>query len=256
MKVSKRFLVVLVLFSFMFLTTVALVIRLMVNKGRQPAGGTSSEANIDISPRPTLSFEDVLLELNLLESYYDKNQISLPENYESITNEYEKIARLLNKVFEREITWRSGGFIFISFIDLPSKFEGSEERKRRVLQKIEEYHTRAKNGEKIEVLIEEVNEDPIVDEMNQYLSSQSPRFDLIYKSKSFEKVVREAGIVTPSVEFDEEIFNLNKGEVSDIYEYKLGYMFISITETHNTKFTTYEKWLNAVSAGKLTRSSL
>jgi len=194
--------------------------------------------------------QNILRELGLLEGYYVENSIPFPEDYQGNQEGVREIVKLQPGVIEREVAWRSGGFIFVF------SPEGKEDTADLAKQKIEEYHTRALGGEGIADLIEESKSDPDFIIINQPLTTTSsvgvPPNYLI--SSLFNMYSQNNNPLLSSREANQAIFSLGKGDVSQVYSDNSGYTFFVVIETGEGKFDTYDSWLSEVSSGKLDSS--
>jgi len=249
---NKTLILSVFLFATLLVIEVVLIIRLWPFLGRdkpQPSTPTSTPV------RRVVTAEDIQTELRLLEEYHVDNNIAFPENYESLDIKAKRIALLQFGVLEREVTWRSGGYIFISSIAYPAQIQVSGDPKELARQKIDDYHTRAKAGEPIVDLIQAVNKDSVVEQLNRPLIVQAlGEAPSVFKSSMFQLHTQGEDAVVSDEVANRAIFGLDEGEVSEVYSSKVGYLFIVVTKAHNGRFTTYDDWLSHVSSGKLTTS--
>lgn len=240
------------MFAILLVVEVVLIIRLWPFLGRDKSQVTSPTST---PVGRVATAEDIQTERRLLEEYYVDNNIAFPENYESLDIEAKRIALLQFGVLEREVTWRSGGYIFISSIAYPAQIQVSGDPKELARQKIDDYHTRAKAGEPIVDLIQAANKDSVIEQLNRPLIVQVlEEAPSVFKSSMFQLHTQGEDTFVGDEVANRAIFILDEGGVSEIYSSQIGYLFIVVTKTHNGRFTTYEDWLSHASSGKLTTS--
>ena len=157
-------------------------------------------------------------------------------------------------VIEKEVTWRSGGYIIISSIADSTQIQVSGDPKELARQKIDDYHTRAQAGESIMDLIQAVNQDPVVEQLNRPLIIQALGAPPTRKSSIFQLHTQGEDAIVSNEVANQAIFELDEGGVSGIYYNPIGYSFIVITKAYDGRFATYDDWLLHASSGKLTTS--
>jgi len=249
---NKTLILSVLLFATLLVVEVVLIIRLWPFLGRDKSQVTSPTST---PVERVVTTEDIQTELRLLEEYYVDNNIAFPENYENLDIEAKRIALLQFGVLEREVTWRSGGYIFISSIADPTQIQVSGDPKELARQKIDDYHTRAKAGEPIADLIQTVNEDSVIEQLNRPLIVQAlGEVPPVFKSSIFQLHTQGEDAVVGDEVANRAIFRLDEGGVSEIYSSQIGYLFIVVTKAHNGRFTTYDDWLSHTSSGELTTS--
>lgn len=194
--------------------------------------------------------ESIREELELLKRYYVTNQLNIPSDYRDSSVELEKIAHLMIGVIKREISWRRGGCVFVSFVvessDPAIDPSVYKESKELAWDKISEYHARASVGEEISELVEAAKQDPVIKNLNKtFKDSVLVRNPLFYlHTEGMPPVVNDQRV-------DDAVFKLNEGGVSEILTLSNGYVFVVVSKIHEGSFSSYEDWLSDASSGKL-----
>lgn len=158
---------------------------------------------------------------------------------------YDELVFLREAIFKQVVNWRSGGFIKARFDTSGMGEEIEEVAKKKAYALLEKYHQRAKKDELMETLIAEANEDPELKEINH--NEENETFEYLTIDKE----------VWHDMKFNEEIFALEEGEVSEIFilsgvwkvegqKDPFAYFFAKVTEANEGQYRNYQEWFNEV----------